>query len=280
VNLGFLQRRAFLILYVSYLILCDLFACHWDDEVVHTILERKITRENLEKGLFLIIFIPTVGTLVYFVVPIFSFVHDPFFINLNLVIILSFIWIYLCYWLFSRIAVLDWTRRTKNAAIAVLAILFVLGPVSSTYLYVLPSMAPFSPESTPSSEWIAIRPIAPEFDPAHSHEHGMRLQVARTFLNTSGLDQQYWTFHWTASYGSFVVIDPENHAVRQAGPDCYCPDSGCIVFWTWCPADQGKIKPPVSIYLSFENRLSKKIYAGTRLDLDWKAIDMVRVVER
>jgi hypothetical protein len=52
------------------------------------------------------------------------------------------------------------------------------------------------------------------------------------------------------------------------------------VYWTWSPADQGKIKPPVSIYLSFENRLSKKIYAGTRLDLDWKAIDMVRVVER
>jgi hypothetical protein len=251
--------------------------CNWNNEVAFSIGRYNISRGNLDRGFFLFLFVPAIGALVLFLTLLFTFQNDLFFIILSAFTLLGFLWIYLFYYIFSIISLSEIQRCQKIISIIILIIIFIIIPVYFAYFAILPFSTQFNPNDTRYHGNVKIIPINTTYSSMNSTSIGLPLTYGGYGANISDIDRYYWNFHWTTNYGHFIVSDPENHIVKIEGADVSLRYPSPTLYWMYDTIDQGKNKSPVIIYLRIENRLTKIVYSGDELNLNWSSIDTVTV---
>ena len=82
-------------------------------------------------------------------------------------------------------------------------------------------------------------------------------------------------FHWQTNYGHFVSWGLKDQRVQILGSNV--TNRGEKIYWSYDPKVMGKEKPPVLIFLSVEDEVTKKVICDSSLELYWEDLDLAKV---
>lgn len=266
-----------LILLIAVLILWNLIRCNINPETIHQIHGQNITKGTLQKILFLLVFLPTIGAFIYFIMPIFLFQTDPYCKFFEIIIFSVYLLLIMYLFLFLSILNSPITPQIKTILSIVLSLIIFAGLAWFSWTITLPLLGQFSPTENLTNNETEIITNSLSYSISNSTTIGIPLQGGGN-VTMSDIDKKYYlNAAWSTNFGFFIICDPNTHITKIAGPEITINNGYSTLFWTYDPKYQGIKKPPVSIFLTVTNIRKNEIVGVSQKNITWSDLDTANV---
>jgi hypothetical protein len=142
--------------------------------------------------------------------------------------------------------------------VAAAAVVLIIG-------FFIINQGPIPLPQEPPAYQASICTDTPEYRLIMSSAPGMRLIPV-----VSG-DASRARFHWTTSYGRFLLWDSPDYRVHEYGREVITDLQP--VYWSFDPGKMSEPRPPVTIDLTVEDPVSGMVMAGTEVLIKWEEFD-------
>jgi len=267
------------ILFIAYLIIGRIHLCNFDQTPVHSLFGVNITRGDVQRWFFYLAFIPTIFSLLFFIMSIFTFQKDPMIQVINSVLL--YLYLALLFFIGLLLVILvqpnNWTntQQIKTICLFSLSIVFL---VFFTILFsmLFPILSLFSPFDTHFNNTPEIIFSDANYSIQNSTSLGVPL-TAGGLMALSKIDRESYLYvHWNTNFGYFISTDPATNISKIEGPDCVAKAYSTI-YWTHDVSHIGKPKPPVYIFMTVENIRKTEFFNATPVIFYWKENDTLEV---
>lgn len=267
------------ILFIAYLIIGRIHFCTFDQISLHSLFGNPITIGDIQRWTFYLVFVPTIFSLLFFVMSIFIFQQDPMIKLINSVIVYLYLAILILIGVILWILVQpnSWTnsRQVKTIFLVIILITFI---AFFAYIFsmLMPILSLFAPFDTHFNNTPEIIFSDPNYSIQTSTTLGFPLS-AGGLMALSDIDKRnYLNVRWNTNFGYFISTDPTTNISRIQGSECISK-AYSLVFWTYDVSYLGKTKPPVHIFMVVENTRKKEFFNATPLVLSWKDNDSIEI---